>query len=138
MDRALRNNTGIAVLLIDLDRFKEVNDKYGHRAGDEVLITVSARLHAVIRDTEAVFRLGGDEFLFLFPDIPDRSLMLPILERIRSSIRQSIPYRDHLLHVEPSIGLSMFPEDGKTLDELMQRADEAMYVEKKRHNDTSV
>ena len=134
MDRALRNNTGIAVLLIDLDHFKEVNDKYGHRAGDEVLITVSTRLHAVIRDTEAVFRLGGDEFLFLFPDIPDRSLMIPILERIRNSIRQSIPYRDHLLHVEPSIGLSMFPEDGRTLDELMQRADEAMYTEKKRHS----
>ncbi len=138
MDRALRNNTGIAVLLIDLDRFKEINDKFGHRAGDEVLITVSARLHAVIRGTEAVFRLGGDEFLFLFPDISDRNLMFPILERIRSGIRQSIPYRDHLLQVEPSIGLSMFPEDGKTLDELMQRADEAMYLEKKRHNDTSV
>jgi len=114
------------VLLIDLDHFKSINDRFGHGAGDHVLRTVGARLVATGRHGDSVARLGGDEFTMLLPGAgPDEARH--VCARIRDAVRAPIEVGTELLCITPSVGAACFPHDGTTAEALLRAADRGMY-----------
>ena len=121
----------LAVLMIDLDRFKEINDSLGHRVGDEVLRQLGPRLASVIGGAGTVARLGGDEFGLLIVPLPDRAVATQIADRVRADLRRSFYLDGMTLHVDASIGIAIAPEHGVAADALIQRADIAMYEAKR-------
>jgi diguanylate cyclase (GGDEF)-like protein len=125
---AARGNTWGAVMLIDMDHFKTINDSLGHEKGDQVLCAVTQRLQACLGATDTVARIGGDEFVVLLEDA-DSSLVEveQLAERITESVGQSIAVDGHELHVEISMGITLFPQDGKDFQTLMRNADTALY-----------
>ena len=120
----------MGVMLMDLDRFKEINDTLGHHRGDVVLQQIAARLNEVLRDTDTVARLGGDEFAVLLPHIPDPASAIHVAEKIRESLHRPFVIEGMGLDVHASIGISFFPGHGEDVDVLLQRADVAMYLAK--------
>jgi diguanylate cyclase (GGDEF)-like protein/PAS domain S-box-containing protein len=128
---ARRNHTQLAVLLMDLDRFKEVNDSLGHPAGDQLLIEVTERIRGAIRDSDTFARLGGDEFGLLLPELDGSPGVEPVLERIAAALELPITVHTLPLSVEASIGIAMYPEHGEEAQLLIQRADVAMYDAKR-------
>ncbi len=128
---ARREGQPLAVMLIDLDRFKEVNDALGHHFGDVLLQEVSRRLRRVLRESDTVARLGGDEFALLLPRVPDAATSVEVAEKIRRAIGAPLALKAQLsLEVEASVGIALFPEHGTEAPELLRRADVAMYVAK--------
>jgi diguanylate cyclase (GGDEF)-like protein/PAS domain S-box-containing protein len=126
-----RNGHQLAVLLMDLDRFKEVNDSLGHPAGDQLLIAVAERVRGAIRDSDTLARLGGDEFGLLLPELHAPEDVEPVLDRIRSALEQPITVHTLPLAVEASIGVAVWPADGEDAQVLIQHADVAMYEAKR-------
>src|SRR3954471_14959576 len=124
-----RKKMGV-VMLMDLDRFKDVNDTLGHHNGDLLLQRIGSRLHSVLRDTESVARLGGDEFAILLPEIADRQSVVPVVRRVLKVLEEPVVVGGLALQVEASVGIALFPEHGKTVDAVMRAADVAMYVTK--------
>lgn len=122
-----RHGEPFAVLYFDLDGFKAINDTYGHGAGDEVLRTVARRLEGVIRESDTVARIGGDEFLILAPKVRSWADASDLAWRVVRSIRDPIAVNgvEHL--ISASVGASVYPEDGATADEMVKRADAALY-----------
>lgn len=121
----------VAVLFIDLDRFKSINDTLGHHIGDGLLRSVAARLLQAVRTHDTVSRLGGDEFVIVMRDVEGPEDVLQAVERrLIPLIRQSHPVQGHELNVSCSVGIAVYPDDGTGLDELMRRADAAMYEAK--------
>ena len=116
-----------ALLYIDLDHFKRVNDSVGHSAGDQLLTIIAQRLRACVKDGDTVARLGGDEFAVVLRNIADSAAPAAVAERIVESLQLpvSIGGRDH--HIGASIGITLFPEDGASIEELVRNADTAMY-----------
>jgi diguanylate cyclase (GGDEF)-like protein len=131
------NGGSFAILLIDLDRFKDINDSFGHHYGDLVLQTMNHRLGAGLRTTDLVARLGGDEFAILLPRA-DCETANAIAERIWANVRRPIEIDGHRLAVGASIGIALFPEHGQDARELFQRADVAMYASKRRRREKPV
>lgn len=127
---AVRDDRCAAVFLIDLDRFKDVNDTLGHHVGDELLQQVGQRLADAIRPGDTVARLGGDEFAILLPDIRDPSVADEIADRIRTALGAPFALHGLTFDLQGSIGIALCPEHGTDIDVLMQRADVAMYVAK--------
>ncbi len=127
LSRAERRGTKLAVLFLDLDGFKAINDQYGHERGDRLLETVARRLRAMVRAGDAVARLGGDEFTILIEDVVDAADVAAVAAKLGEAIRQPIDLGDVTLRVQSSIGASLYPENGETLDELLDRADLALY-----------
>ena len=125
-----RENRLVALMLMDLDRFKEINDTLGHHKGDQVLQQIAGRLNEVLRDTDTVARLGGDEFAVLLPNIPDPAAALHVADKIQVALRQPFVVEGLALDVRASIGVSFFPGHGDDVDLLLQRADVAMYLAK--------
>jgi diguanylate cyclase (GGDEF)-like protein len=119
-----------AVLLMDLNRFKEVNDTLGHHNGDLLLQAVASRLRSTLRPGDVVARLGGDEFGILLVDSGDRETVNALAERINQALAAPFPVQEMTLEVGASIGIATHPEDGADVDTLIQRADVAMYVAK--------
>ena len=137
--RARRYDRSVAVLFMDLDGFKDVNDSMGHAAGDELLCVVAARLREATRDTDLVARLGGDEFLVLLADLPDdRGSSRPMASCKRSPTGWATPSasrcrcEDRTVEITISVGSSVFPFEARDVEELMSRADAAMYAHKRR------
>lgn len=128
--RCRRTGTSIALMFLDLDRFKYVNDTFGHDAGDEVLVVVSQRLVRSVREADYVARQGGDEFLVLLESVEDHAMIPLIAERILSQVCKTIAFGRHELQVGASIGVAVFPEDGAERAALVGRADAAMYAAK--------
>ncbi len=124
---ARRNRQTSAVMFLDLDGFKKINDEHGHEFGDRVLKTTADRIKVEIRETDTVARIGGDEFVIILSSLPE----LPIVERIASSLIRQIAQPVHIAKVQvsvsASIGISLYPENGATAEELIRSADKAMY-----------
>jgi diguanylate cyclase (GGDEF)-like protein len=118
-----------ALLFLDLDDFKSVNDRYGHKAGDAVLMAVAARAQAAVRQNDTVARWGGDEFIVLLENI-SADMLETIAQRLRSSIQEPVDYPGGALQVGVSIGLALYPDAGKDLDQLLHAADHHMYSDK--------
>ena len=127
---AARNEQGFAVLQIDLDLFKAVNDNHGHAVGDVVLATVAQRIKATLRGVDTVARLGGDEFAAVLVNIPSEEAALSVAEKIASEVRKTISVDNLLLSIEASIGISIYPEQGEDIHSLLLKADWAMYAAK--------
>lgn len=127
---ARRYNRRMAIIFIDLDRFKPINDLYGHDAGDVVLRTVAKRLVSMVRESDTVCRQGGDEFVILLPEFADFSGLAKIAEELWAVIQEPCEFENHLLTVSASIGVATYPENGDTVDAIIQSADSAMYQAK--------
>ena len=116
-----------AILFIDLDKFKPINDEHGHEAGDKALQIVAKRLKAVLRSNDIVVRIGGDEFAVLLCKISERQSIIPIIRKIIHSISRPIHIQELVFAVGASIGCALFPNDGKSEKDLLNKADNAMY-----------
>lgn len=132
LDAARRNNTILGLMFIDIDKFKKINDTYGHEAGDKVLVKVADMLTKSTRKNDVVTRYGGDEFLILLPHIKNLNDCKIIACRILDSESNIIEYRGNEIHISLSIGISSYPQDGDNIDDLIAKADRAMYIAKKR------
>jgi diguanylate cyclase (GGDEF)-like protein len=128
--RAQRSGERFALLFIDVDNFKNINDRWGHEGGDAVLKIVALRLDATTRKADAVARMGGDEFVVLLDNPAHRDDITNIAEKLLASVRSPIVFGGQELQVGFSIGISQYPDDGHTVAELMARADHAMYEAK--------
>lgn len=126
-----RHRKKIALLYVDLDKFKQINDAHGHLAGDAVLIEVSSRLRGLLRDSDTVARMGGDEFVVILHDISSKTAVNTIVKKIIDALAQPILFHDTRFTVTASVGISIYPDDDKQIDALLQKADKAMYQAKK-------
>lgn len=133
---AQRNRQLLAVMLLDLDYFKEVNDTLGHSVGDKLLQAIGDRLTGLLRESDTIARMGGDEFLFLLPEIARVEDAAKIAQKILEAIRERFVLNGHELHVTTSIGITIYPNDSEDAGILMRNADIAMYraKEKGRNN----
>ena len=127
LPEARRHNWRLAIMFIDLDRFKIINDTLGHQIGDELLREVASRLSSTVRGTDFVARLGGDEFVIILPGIASPADAAIVAGKIIAKLSTAIETDGHELHTSPSIGISVFPDDGPDGDTVMKNADVAMY-----------
>jgi diguanylate cyclase (GGDEF)-like protein len=130
--RAARDGSRLALLNLDLDHFKNVNDSLGHGSGDRLLAAVAQRLRSVVAAHDVVVRMGGDEFVIVATQLPDAVIVDSIAERIRSAIAVPLDLDGVTLSVVPSIGISVYPEDGTDPEQLLKHADIALYTAKDR------
>ncbi|MBI1388186.1 MAG: diguanylate cyclase [bacterium] len=128
---AARKQDQLAVMFIDLDGFKRINDELGHAAGDEALIEIGRRLRGAIRDCDTAARLGGDEFVVLLPAIHHRDAAARVAHRIHRSFHEAIVFGEQSFFVGGSIGISIFPQDGQDSEKLVKSADASMYQAKR-------
>ncbi|HEA25504.1 MAG TPA: GGDEF domain-containing protein [Ectothiorhodospiraceae bacterium] len=125
-----RHNNFTAIFFMDLDGFKQVNDQYGHDAGDKVLIEISRRIDKTIREEDLFSRIGGDEFTLILNNLSDQEAALPIADKIIAAVNRPIKFEDLVLNIGISIGISFYPNDGEETDQLITLADDAMYQAK--------
>jgi diguanylate cyclase (GGDEF)-like protein/PAS domain S-box-containing protein len=134
---AARHNRPLAVLLVDLDHFKRVNDSAGHAIGDRVLQSIARRLLACVRSSDTVSRYGGDEFVVLLSEIDHPRSLIPVARKILATI--AVPHdllTPHVLHITASMGISISPDNGQDVETLIQNADAAMYWSKQNGRNT--
>jgi diguanylate cyclase (GGDEF)-like protein len=129
---ANRANRVVGVLLLDLDRFKTVNDSLGHSHGDALLQAVAQRLLACVREGDTVARLGGDEFVLVLSDMAQVSDLVPVAQEMLNALAQPVVLGGQVMNIGASLGMSAYPRDGDTADELIRRADTAMYRAKEQ------
>lgn len=127
---AERTEAKVAVLCLDLDNFKTVNDSLGHAVGDALIKQVAIRLTECVRDTDTVSRQGGDEFIIVLPNLPDAEATAPILIKLMERLREPYDIEGHELTTSVSVGVAIFPDDGVDSDTLRKKADMAMYKAK--------
>ena len=130
--RARRRQEPFAVMLLDLDNFKEINDDFGHKVGDELLRVLGLRLAGILRESDTVARMGGDEFLFLFPEITGPQSTEVVARKILELVSNPYSIRNRRLNITGSIGISIYPNDGQDPDTLLKNADMAMYRAKEQ------
>jgi diguanylate cyclase (GGDEF)-like protein/PAS domain S-box-containing protein len=130
LEKALINHELVALLFLDLDGFKLINDTLGHNIGDLLLKAVSDRLRSCLRGSDTISRLGGDEFTVILPAIPTREEAAVVAEKIRDAIKQPFLLQEHTVFVTTSIGISLYPVDTQDRDVLVNNADAAMYRSK--------
>jgi len=129
---ARRHETRFAVLFIDLDNFKRINDTLGHAIGDEALKLAARRLRSALRDSDTVSRHGGEEFLVLLPGISQASDVTSIAQKLQAALAAPAHARGHRLQLSASVGITIYPEDAEDAQTLIGRADAAMYRSKRR------
>jgi diguanylate cyclase (GGDEF)-like protein len=132
---AKRHNFKAAILCIDIDKFRLINDALGHDAGDYALKEVAKRIKELIRDTDIACRRGGDEFLVILHYPVSIEACDVICQRLMGAFDKRVPYKDHEIKISLSIGVAIYPEHGDTQFELRTKADKAMCISKDRHND---
>lgn len=124
---ARRQQNGFALMFLDLDRFKNVNDSIGHEAGDMLLQIIAERLHNTVRNTDMVARLGGDEFILLITDVKRAESAAVIAQKILENVLEAITIQGQEIYITTSIGISLYPNDGQNMQVLMKHADLALY-----------
>ncbi|RZA07096.1 MAG: EAL domain-containing protein [Moraxellaceae bacterium] len=129
---ASRRKEGLALMFLDLDKFKEINDTFGHEVGDELLKQVATLLNASVRESDLVARLGGDEFVILLEGFPETSDVVKVAKKIINANIEPHVIGSHLVKTSTTIGISLYPQDGITAEELLKNADVAMYHAKQR------
>ena len=129
--KSMRNSGRLAVFFLDLDHFKHINDSLGHKAGDILLTEVAGRIKACVREGDTVARLGGDEFTLLLEDVRSAEYVGKVAEKVIKSITQLYQIENTEVNISPSIGISLYPADGRDVDMLVRNADAAMYHAKK-------
>lgn len=130
--QAQRNNdSSVALILMDLDHFKEINDTLGHPAGDQILVEAAQRLRSSLRDSDSIARLGGDEFAVLIPSDADNMVIDKVTGKIQDCFQAPFGFEENKLYLGVSIGVARYPENGNDTDTLMSRADVAMYANKR-------
>ena len=132
ISRSLRNNQKIGVMLFDLDHLKKVNDSFGHSVGDLLLQAVSQRLLGLLRKSDTVARMGGDEFLLILPEMKVANDAVLTAERILSALSTPFHLEGYQINITTSIGIVFFPDNGSEVDDLIKKADIAMYKAKER------
>ena len=132
INTAKRRGEKAAILFIDLDRFKNINDSLGHAAGDQILCQTAARLSDAVRTDDTVARLGGDEFVVLLPRVRDERSLAEVAIKLREELLLPYILEDMPLHLSPSIGIAVYPDDGEDPDTLIKNADAAMYLAKEK------
>jgi len=135
--RARRKREEAAVLQLDLDNFKSINDSYGHSVGDRLLKIVAARLKGCLRKSDTVARMGGDEFTFILEEIPNKSVCSKVAEKIQKNLAEPFEIDGENLCITASIGISIFPDDGNDPESLLKHSDIAMYHAKNKRNSYS-
>ncbi len=130
LSQAERHGWGLAVLFIDLDNFKTINDSHGHAVGDQVLLMVAERLKSFVRDEDVVSRWGGDEFVCLCLEVKQEADMPHLAEKMIARIAEACEFNGTILSVRASVGIAIYPADGETADVLFKHADTAMYAAK--------
>ncbi len=130
-----RTNGSVAVLSLDIDGFKNINDTYGHGDGDLLLVEFAARLKGSLREFDSVIRLGGDEFLILAPELKSRVEVESVVTRLLESVRPAVQLTNAAVCLTCSIGIALYPQNGVTPDELMANSDRALYMAKGRGKD---
>lgn len=129
---AKRNKTIVAVLFIDIDGFKTVNDTLGHDAGDHILKETATRLCSCVREVDTVARVGGDEFLVVLTNMPDKNSIIPTLEKLIKAVTTPYKFEDNDINIGASIGVALYPEHGESPQKLINLADQAMYEIKRK------
>ncbi|HLY64400.1 MAG TPA: diguanylate cyclase [Chloroflexota bacterium] len=129
---AHRNKHGLAVMVIDLDGFKDVNDTHGHATGDQVLHQLGPRLRGTLRSVDTVARIGGDEFAIVLPAAGSAADALNIGKKLRAAVRRPFEIEGTQVRIDASIGIALFPKHGDNAEALLDRADSAMYEAKRR------
>lgn len=135
---ARRHQGRFALIFLDLDNFKGINDTYGHGVGDVILMEVAQRLRTAVRTSDTVGRLGGDEFVVLMPELSDPADAMRLAEKIRISVREPIVFEEKEMHISCSLGVAVYPDDGRDEAALVRSADQAMYRAKERGRDAAV
>jgi diguanylate cyclase (GGDEF)-like protein len=128
----------VAVLFIDLDHFKEVNDTLGHAASDLLLIEAAHRLNVSVRASDTVARLGGDEFTVILAGINDLASVDHVAQTIQHALAKPCQFNTQTTLISGSIGIALYPSNADTSDDLLKRADQAMYIAKKRTKSVSI
>lgn len=129
--RTKRTNLKVGILVIDLNDFKSINDRYGHLAGDKALQVLSKNLKELCRDMDNVIRIGGDEFLMIFTDLKNQEDFEKILEKVEAKSNISMQFNGETINYSYSLGSSIYPDNGETIDEIINSADKKMYYNKK-------
>lgn len=124
---ARRYNRKVAVMFIDLNYFKKINDTLGHEAGDKLLVQVAQRIHACMRADSMLARFGGDEFVILVDHVNDANVLTTVAERVIETVSKPYDINGQACHIACAIGISIYPDDGASMSELMCKADAAMY-----------
>lgn len=130
INKAGRSRTGVAILFLDLDRFKVINDTLGHDIGDALLIEVAVRLQRQCRQSDTVARLGGDEFIFILEDVGSREDASVVAAKIMAALTEPVYIRGNELNITTSIGIALFPDDSREIEEVLKYADMALYAAK--------
>ncbi|MCW8821178.1 MAG: diguanylate cyclase, partial [Sulfurovum sp.] len=131
ISQATRRGQLISVVYIDLDGFKEVNDTYGHDIGDKLLILLAQRMSKLLRASDSISRIGGDEFITLLIDVSDKTSVISFLTRLLEIIEEPVPIDDLLINVSASIGVTFYPQNEELdVDQIIKQADQAMYQAK--------
>jgi len=130
ISKSQRTNEEFALLFLDLDNFKNINDSRGHEFGDQVLKHIADVLLSSVRENDTVSRLGGDEFVLVLADIKNNNIILDVIKRIQSSLKEPIHFENYKYHITCSIGIAIYPKDGESSTELLKNADIAMYKAK--------
>ncbi|MEQ1599225.1 MAG: GGDEF domain-containing protein [Methylotenera sp.] len=130
LEQAKRHGWNLAVMFLDLDKFKQINDKYGHDIGDKVLLTVAKKLKENTRSDDSICRLGGDEFLYLLMEVKNEREVTKVIKKIIKAIELPCEDIDENLVVKLSIGVSLFPKNADNSEDLIKSADVAMYAAK--------
>ncbi|MDH5391929.1 MAG: EAL domain-containing protein [Gammaproteobacteria bacterium] len=137
ISKAKRDQGSLTLIMMDLDRFKEINDTLGHHAGDELLQLVSNRLIHSLREVDTVARLGGDEFAILIPDC-DRERSKIIAQKIQQSMQAALEINEQSLYIHGSLGIAIYPQHGTDVETLLKNADIAMYASKRNNSDYEI
>lgn len=132
LKKAERSGKSVAILFLDLDHFKEINDTLGHDIGDKLIQNTAKRLRRCVRETDTIARLGGDEFTVVLGELDEFNTVERVANKILNHISQPFQCGDEIVHISSSIGITIYPEDGIAVDTLLKNADQAMYAAKEQ------